>query len=73
MTEHTLLQQTPRLRIAAWIEQPRIQNAIIGLILINAVLLGLETSPTAMAAAGAPVDGWPYSMWITLRPSAASR
>lgn len=52
MTEHTLLQQTPRLRIAAWIEQPRIQNAIIGLILINAVLLGLETSPTAMAAAG---------------------
>lgn len=52
MTEHALLQQTARQRIAAWIEQPRVQNAIIGLILINAVLLGLETSPTAMAAAG---------------------
>jgi voltage-gated sodium channel len=35
-----------------WIEQPRAQHFIIALILINAVLLGLETWPTAMAAAG---------------------
>ena len=25
-----------------------------------------------MAAFGAPVDGWPNSMWMTLRPSAFS-
>lgn len=41
-----------RQRVRHWIEQSRIQNAIIALILINAALLGLETSPTAMAAAG---------------------
>lgn len=35
-----------------WIEQPRVQHFIIALILINAVLLGLETWPAAMAAAG---------------------
>lgn len=52
MTETNTAHTTIRQRIAAWIEQPRIQNAIIGLILINAALLGLETSPTAMAAAG---------------------
>ena len=43
---------TIRRDITSWLEQPRIQNGIIALILINAVLLGLETSPTAMAAAG---------------------
>jgi voltage-gated sodium channel len=41
-----------RQRLRAWIEQPRIQNAIVALILVNAALLGLETSPAAMAAAG---------------------
>ncbi len=41
-----------RERVRGWIEQPRIQNAIIVLILINATLLGLETSASAMAAAG---------------------
>ena len=41
-----------RQRVRRWIEQPRIQNAVIALILVNAALLGLETSPTAMAAAG---------------------
>lgn len=41
-----------RQRVRHWIEQPRIQNAIIGPILINAALLGLETSPAAMTAAG---------------------
>ena len=35
-----------------FIENPRVQHAIIVLILINAVLLGLETSPRVMQAAG---------------------
>ncbi|HEY9100089.1 MAG TPA: ion transporter [Thiobacillus sp.] len=35
-----------------WIEQPRVQHFIIALILINAVLLGLETWPAAMTVAG---------------------
>lgn len=41
-----------RQRVRRWIEQPRVQNTIIGLIIINAALLGMETSPAAMAAAG---------------------
>ncbi|MCM8611265.1 ion transporter [Accumulibacter sp.] len=40
------------LRVRTWIEQPRVQNFIIGLIVVNAALLGLETSASAMAAAG---------------------
>lgn len=43
----------------AWLrrqlEAPVIQNAIIALIVVNAVLLGLETSPGAMATAGAAI------------------
>lgn len=42
----------PRVRLGAFIEQARIQNAIIILILVNAVTLGLETSAAVMAAAG---------------------
>ncbi len=41
-----------RARLRAFIEHPRVQGAIIVLILINAALLGLETWPAAMAAAG---------------------
>jgi voltage-gated sodium channel len=41
-----------RQRLRRWIENPRTQNLIIGLIVLNAILLGLETSPTVMAAAG---------------------
>jgi voltage-gated sodium channel len=41
-----------RERVGAWIESPPIQRIIIALILVNAVTLGLETSPTAMARAG---------------------
>lgn len=36
-------------------EAPAIQNAIIALIVVNAVLLGLETSPGAMTTAGAAI------------------
>lgn len=42
----------PRARLGAFIEQSRIQNAIITLILVNAVTLGLETSAAIMAVAG---------------------
>ncbi|MFK7939121.1 MAG: ion transporter [Roseovarius sp.] len=41
-----------RTRIGAFIDQPLVQNFIFGVILFNAVILGLETSKTAMAAAG---------------------
>lgn len=46
-----------RQQVRAWIEQPRVQNVVIGLILVNAALLGLETSATAMAAAGGLILG----------------
>lgn len=41
-----------RAKLADWIERPLVRNAIICVILFNAVLLGLETSDEAMAAAG---------------------
>ncbi len=41
-----------RARLRDFIEHPRVQRAIIALILVNAALLGLETWPAAMAAAG---------------------
>ena len=44
-----------RARLRDFIEHPRVQRAIIVLILVNAVLLGLETWPAAMAAAGAAI------------------
>lgn len=53
MQQTTTLTMRERLRI--FIEHRRVQGAIITLILINAVLLGLETWPAAMAAAGGPI------------------
>ena len=41
-----------RSRLAARLELPWVQHCLIGLILINAVILGLETSPALMAAWG---------------------
>lgn len=35
-----------------WVEQPRIQNTIMALIVINAIILGLETAPAIMASYG---------------------
>ncbi|WIM06262.1 MAG: ion transporter [Candidatus Nitricoxidivorans perseverans] len=46
-----------RARARAWIEQPRVQNVVIVLILLNAALLGLETSAGAMAVAGGLIVG----------------
>ncbi|WP_420860065.1 ion transporter [Marivivens marinus] len=41
-----------RSALANWLERPLVRNVIIGVILFNAVILGLETSTQAMAAAG---------------------
>lgn len=41
-----------RHRLAAALERPFMQNAIIALIIINAAILGLETSPAAMSRWG---------------------
>ena len=41
-----------RIRWARWIEDPRRQMIIVGVILFNAVIIGLETSPRAMAEWG---------------------
>lgn len=45
----------PRARLRAFIEDARVQRAILALILINAVTLGLETSPSVMAIASEPI------------------
>src|SRR3546814_7958958 len=47
-------QQTFRGRLGAVVGSARVQRAVIGRILLNAVTLGLETSPTVMSTAG----GW---------------
>lgn len=41
-----------RLALAKWVESQRVQGLIIGLIMANAVVLGLETSPAIMAKWG---------------------
>ncbi len=41
-----------RARLAEWLDRPAVRNTIIGVILFNAVILGMETSPAIMAAAG---------------------
>jgi voltage-gated sodium channel len=43
---------TIRQALGRWIEAPAVQNVIVGLIVLNAVILGLETSPAVMASAG---------------------
>ena len=41
-----------RAHLALWLDRPIIRNTIIGVIVFNAVILGMETSPSIMAAAG---------------------
>jgi voltage-gated sodium channel len=43
---------TSRSRVGAFIDRPGVQNAILGVILFNAVILGMETSDPVMAQAG---------------------
>jgi voltage-gated sodium channel len=41
-----------RAKLALFVESPRVRSFILAVIVVNAVILGLETSATAMAAAG---------------------
>ena len=41
-----------RQRLALWLDRPVVRNGILAVIVLNAVTLGLETSDSAMAAAG---------------------
>ena len=43
---------TLRQKTAEFLERPGVNNAILGVILFNAMLLGLETSGKVMAVAG---------------------
>ena len=47
-----LPQDRLRVRLQVFIEQPRVQQGIIALILLNAAILGIETCATLMAHAG---------------------
>lgn len=44
-----------RERTAEWLESPKFNNFILGVILFNAILMGMETSPTVMAYVGGAV------------------
>jgi voltage-gated sodium channel len=46
-----------RLRVGEWIESSSVQRVIVGLILVNAVTLGLETSASVMASFGDLLHG----------------
>ncbi len=37
-----------RQRLASWVDSPRVQYAILGVIIFNAIILGMETWPAAM-------------------------
>ena len=41
-----------RTALVQWLESPRVTNAIMAIIILNAITLGLETSKTAMSVAG---------------------
>ena len=41
-----------RRRVGSWVENPRVQQGIVALIVINAITLGLETSPAVMERIG---------------------
>lgn len=45
-----------REQIANWLDSPKFNTFILGVILFNAVLMGLETSTTVMAAVGGAVS-----------------
>lgn len=44
-----------RERTADWLESPKFNNFILGVILFNAILMGMETSPTLMSHVGGAV------------------
>ncbi|MFN2310187.1 MAG: ion transporter [Gammaproteobacteria bacterium] len=50
-------QPSPSIReaLGRWVESAPVQNVIIGLIILNAIVLGLETSPAVMAKVAGPL------------------
>ena len=53
MTDDTALSDTSlRARVGGFIDRPIVQNFILGVILFNAIILGLETSKAVMEQAG---------------------
>ena len=52
MTDATTTPLSLRARAGVWIESKRVQSIIIGVIVLNAIILGLETSPTITGAIG---------------------
>lgn len=57
----------PRTALGQWVESAPVQNVIIGLIVLNAIILGLETSPAVMARAGVAlmrVDGLILAIFV---------
>jgi voltage-gated sodium channel len=42
----------PRSRLSTWLAKPLVQHAVLALIVVNAILMGLETSSGVMARAG---------------------
>ncbi len=46
-----------RSRLGAIVESPKFSNFIIGVIVLNAALLGMETAPSIMARAGPLIEG----------------
>ena len=47
---------TKQAQVAAWLDQDRVRNFILGVIIFNAILLGLETSKSIMSVAGGLVS-----------------
>ena len=45
-----------RARLGHWVESPAVRHFITGLIILNAVVLGLETSRQAMDVAGGTIQ-----------------
>jgi voltage-gated sodium channel len=44
-----------RIALSAWVESPRVQGVIIGVIIFNAIILGLETDASVMERWGGPL------------------
>lgn len=47
---------TQREKLAAWLEKPSTGNAVIGVIVLNAIILGLDTSETISSAIGPVIN-----------------
>ena len=56
MTEITgTVERSLQQQVATWLQKNWVQRSLLSLILINAVILGLETAPGVMAVAGGPL------------------